>query len=170
MTPALAEAKRERLADKQNRPSELLVIAPARDWVCTSCGGTGDLLTIDRPGPLCLSCANLDDLEFLPSGDARVTRCAKRSRQHAVRGRGAMEPVTQALRAPRNPRRARRDRPGEEDGLNPFGPSAARRLRLPVRGLVISAHEQPGAVTIPAAPPSRPVTREPPASARPDRF
>ena len=52
------------------RPSGLVVIQPVRDWVCAECGGTGDLLRMDDAGPLCLSCADLDHLVFLPSGDA----------------------------------------------------------------------------------------------------
>lgn len=78
VSPTLSEPERERLAEKQSRPPELLVIAPVRDWVCTSCDGTGDLLIMDTPGPLCLPCAHLDHLEFLPSGDAALTRRAKR--------------------------------------------------------------------------------------------
>ena len=58
------------------RPSGLVVIQPVRDWVCAECGGTGDLLRMDDAGPLCLSCADLDHLVFLPSGDAALTRRA----------------------------------------------------------------------------------------------
>lgn len=33
------------------------------------------MITLDRErGPLCLGCADVDHLEFLPSGDAAVTR------------------------------------------------------------------------------------------------
>ena len=34
---------------------------------------------MDAPGPLCLACADLDHLVFLPAGDAAVTRRAKRA-------------------------------------------------------------------------------------------
>jgi hypothetical protein len=66
-------------------PSELLVIQPVRDWTCAECRGTDDLLTMDDKGPLCLACADLDHLVFLPSGDAALTRRAeKASRLSAV--------------------------------------------------------------------------------------
>ncbi len=40
-------------------------------------GGTGDLLFMEDPGPLCLDCADFGHLVFLPSGDATLTRRAK---------------------------------------------------------------------------------------------
>lgn len=54
----------------------LLVIQPIRDWTCADCCGTGDLLRMDDAGPLCLPCADLDHLVFLPAGDAALTRRA----------------------------------------------------------------------------------------------
>ena len=48
-----------------------------REWACHRCGGTGDLLIMEDAGPACLRCAGLDDLEFLPAGDALLTRRAK---------------------------------------------------------------------------------------------
>ena len=34
---------------------------------------------MDEPGPLCLACADLDHLVFLPAGDAALTRRAKKA-------------------------------------------------------------------------------------------
>jgi hypothetical protein len=49
------------------------------------CGGRGDLLIMETPGPACLRCVGLDDLEYLPAGDALLTRRAKsKSSRHAV--------------------------------------------------------------------------------------
>jgi hypothetical protein len=79
LLPELSVAARERLVQRQSRPPELVVIAALNDWTCTACGGTGDLLIMDAPGPLCLVCADLDHLVFLPAGDAAVTRRAKRA-------------------------------------------------------------------------------------------
>lgn len=62
------------------RPSELLVIAPSRPWSCAVCAsefGRGEFLTMDDGGPLCLDCADLGHLEFLPRGDAALTRRAR---------------------------------------------------------------------------------------------
>jgi hypothetical protein len=56
-----------------------VVIQPIRDWACAECGGTGDLLRMDDAGPLCLTCADLDHLVFLPAGDPALTRRAMRA-------------------------------------------------------------------------------------------
>lgn len=85
LSPELSARERDRLAHRRSRPPELVVIAPLNDWTCAACGGTGDLLIMDTPGPLCLVCADLDHLVFLPAGDAALTRRAKRaSRLSAV--------------------------------------------------------------------------------------
>ena len=52
---------------------------PVKDWVCARCAGTGDLLTMDDAGPLCMTCADLDHLVFLGAGDAALTRRAKKA-------------------------------------------------------------------------------------------
>ena len=86
VSPELSEKKRERLAETASRAPELVVIQPLNtEWVCHRCGGTGDLLIMENPGPACLRCAGLDDLEYLPAGDALLTRRAKsKSSRHAV--------------------------------------------------------------------------------------
>jgi hypothetical protein len=78
--------KRQRLAEKASRAPELVVIRPLNSlWTCHRCGGTGDLLVMDNPGPACLRCVGLDDLEFLSAGNALLTRRAKaKSVRHAV--------------------------------------------------------------------------------------
>jgi hypothetical protein len=78
VSPELSEAKRERLTQRQSRAPDLVVISPLKDWTCTSCGGTGSLLFMEGDGPLCLSCADLDHLDFLPAGDAALSRRAKK--------------------------------------------------------------------------------------------
>lgn len=86
VSPELSEAKRERLAEKARRGAELVVVQPLNaEWTCHRCGGTGDLLMMEPPGPACLRCIGLDDLEFLPAGDARLTRRVKaNSTKYAV--------------------------------------------------------------------------------------
>lgn len=85
VSPQLSEAKRQRLLERQGQPPDLVVISPVNDWACTTCSGTGDLLIMDEAGPVCLSCADLDHLVFLPSGDAALTRRARKaSRLSAV--------------------------------------------------------------------------------------
>jgi hypothetical protein len=77
VSPELSERKLERLAERQSRPPDLVVISPTRDWTCSACEGTGDLLIMDTPGPLCLTCAEMDHLVYLPAGEAALTRRAK---------------------------------------------------------------------------------------------
>jgi hypothetical protein len=98
VSPVLSEKKRERLAEKTNRAPELVVIQPLNgDWTCHRCGGTDGLLIMEDPGPACPRCAGLDDLVFLPSGNALLTRRVKaKSAKSAVvvrfsRSRGRYE-------------------------------------------------------------------------------
>src|SRR4030088_1745049 len=96
--PEPPEKKRERLVEKASRPPELVVIQPLNNaWTCHKCGKNGDLLVMEDPGPACLRCVGLDDLEFLSAGNALLTRRAKaKSPRHAVvvrfsRSRGRYE-------------------------------------------------------------------------------
>jgi hypothetical protein len=60
------------------RAPDLVMIRPLnREWTCHRCGNTGDLLMMENPGPACLACVGLDDLEFLPAGDALLSRRVK---------------------------------------------------------------------------------------------
>jgi hypothetical protein len=65
-----------------NASQELKVCISTRASVCDECGqklGNGAWIALggDR-GALCLSCADLDHLVFLPSGDTALTRRARR--------------------------------------------------------------------------------------------
>jgi hypothetical protein len=77
LAPELSERKRGQLAERASRPPDLVVVEPLRDWKCAGCGGTGGRLIMDAVGPLCLTCADLDHLVYLPRGDAALTRRAK---------------------------------------------------------------------------------------------
>lgn len=76
VSPQLSPARRGRLAERSSRPPDLVVISPVKAWTCTVCVGTGDLLLMGDDGPVCMRCAGLDHLEFLPAGDAGLTRKA----------------------------------------------------------------------------------------------
>ncbi|CAN5170727.1 hypothetical protein BH20VER2_BH20VER2_16100 [soil metagenome] len=64
------------------KPGELLVFLVRTDTKCAECGDEllrGRMITLEKArGALCLSCADLDGLEFLPRGDAALTRRATR--------------------------------------------------------------------------------------------
>jgi hypothetical protein len=79
VSPELSEQKRQRLAERQSRPPDLVAIVPLGDWTCSQCGGTGGFLLMEEPGPMCLACADLDHLVFLPAGDATLSRRAKKA-------------------------------------------------------------------------------------------
>jgi hypothetical protein len=57
----------------------LVVVSPLKDWTCVECAGGGHFLKMDDAGPLCLSCADLDHLVYLPAGDAALTRRARKA-------------------------------------------------------------------------------------------
>lgn len=86
LSSELPESKQKRLVEKARRAPELVVVQPLnKEWTCHRCGGSGDLLIMENAGPACLRCAGLDDLEFLPAGDALLTRRVKAaSARHAV--------------------------------------------------------------------------------------
>ena len=75
----LPAQKRERITKTLDSPPDLVVVQPIRDWTCAECEGTGDLLIMDDGGSLCLACAEMDHLVFLPSGEAALTRRAKKA-------------------------------------------------------------------------------------------
>lgn len=67
------------------KSEEIKVFISNRESKCGECGeelGRKAWITLDRDkGALCLTCADLDHLTFLPSGDAAVTR---RARKHSA--------------------------------------------------------------------------------------
>jgi hypothetical protein len=67
---------------------DIVVFSIRRDTNCARCNkamSDGSFLTLRENQPLCMECANLADLAFLPSGDPAVTRRAgKHSSRKAV--------------------------------------------------------------------------------------
>ena len=68
---------------------KLKVFISNRESTCDEChekpGRQAWILLAGERGALCLACADLDHLAFLPSGNAALTRRAKKhSRLHAV--------------------------------------------------------------------------------------
>ena len=72
----------------KSRDNEIVVFCLRKETQCAECGcelRKGSFLRLDQEKALCLSCADLDHLEFLPRGDAAVTRRAsKYSKLRAV--------------------------------------------------------------------------------------
>jgi hypothetical protein len=86
LSPDLPDKQAEHVAQRQPAASDLVVIQPLKDFTCAECGDErGDLLIMDDAGPVCMGCADMDHLVFLPAGDAALTRRAKKaSRLSAV--------------------------------------------------------------------------------------
>lgn len=71
-------------ATKANRPGEIVVFSVLSASVCSSCAANieqGNLLRLEKEQPLCLTCADLDHLVYLPAGDPALSR---RSRKHST--------------------------------------------------------------------------------------
>jgi hypothetical protein len=79
VSPELSEKKQQRLIEKASAPKELVVFSTLRDSQCSECHeelGKGSFLTLENGAALCLDCADLGHLVFLPSGDSALTRRA----------------------------------------------------------------------------------------------
>jgi hypothetical protein len=79
LSPDLTEKEQERTVERQKRPPDLVAISPINEWECALCGGTGPYLLMEEPGPICLTCAEMDHLVFLPAGDGTLSRRAKKA-------------------------------------------------------------------------------------------
>ncbi|WP_153409176.1 DUF2293 domain-containing protein [Nocardia macrotermitis] len=78
LSPDLSPARREQMVQRQNKAPDLQVVAATGDWTCAECADTGPYRIMSDAGSLCLTCADLDHLEFLPAGDAALSRRAKK--------------------------------------------------------------------------------------------
>jgi hypothetical protein len=81
VSPSLSKQKQQRLEEKLNQPAKPVVFQNLRQAQCSECGGEiaqGSFLSMEMEQPLCLQCARLNDLEFLPSGDTALTRRASK--------------------------------------------------------------------------------------------
>jgi hypothetical protein len=77
----LSPAATERVQKKLTKQEDLVVFQIVRDSQCSECGVEllrDDFLFKEKERVLCMACADLDELVFLPSGDAAVTRRARK--------------------------------------------------------------------------------------------
>ena len=78
----LSPPREKRLKEKLNKAPEIVVfLLTGEDTHCSECGAeivSNGPFCLEKEVPLCLSCADLDHLEFLPSGDATLTRRARK--------------------------------------------------------------------------------------------
>jgi hypothetical protein len=67
--------------DTSKSGKDIVIFSIVRDSKCFECGvelWKGNFLKMEKDRPLCLECADLDHLVFLPSGDAALTRRSRR--------------------------------------------------------------------------------------------
>lgn len=80
----LAQRKAKRLSDKLTKAPDLVVFEKvSEEGNCSECGAElikGNLLFMEKGKALCLVCADLDHLVFLPAGDTALSR---RSRKYS---------------------------------------------------------------------------------------
>lgn len=62
------------------RAKDIVVVDALKDWTCAGCGVDDHAwLRMDDVGPLCLDCADLGHLVYLPRGDAALSRRARKA-------------------------------------------------------------------------------------------
>lgn len=80
-----ADAAKAARAGPPRRPKRMKVLVADNALTCERCGVACDFLLKGKTSGVCMDCADLGHLEFLPSGDPALTRRAtEASRQSAV--------------------------------------------------------------------------------------
>lgn len=81
ISPILSQQKQQRLIDKIEKSPEPVVYIIIKDSMCSKCQKEilrGNFLMTDNNKPYCMNCSPYKDLVFLPSGNALLTRRAKK--------------------------------------------------------------------------------------------
>jgi len=100
VSPALSERKEQQIKERLSRAAQPVVFQILRASQCSECDAEldqGGFIFMEAEQPLCLACAHMGDLEFLPAGDTALTRrAAQYSQRNAVvvrfsRSRGRYE-------------------------------------------------------------------------------
>jgi len=79
LSPALTAAEQARLETKAAKPPEIVAVEASHEWKCHRCSATGTWLVMEAEGPACLGCLGFGDLVMLPSGDALLSRRARKA-------------------------------------------------------------------------------------------
>ncbi|MGQ0838705.1 DUF2293 domain-containing protein [Actinokineospora sp.] len=77
--PDLPETRRAKLLERQHKVPDLVAFTATKPWYCAQCRETGEFHLLEDDLPLCLDCADMGHLEFLPAGDAALTRRARKA-------------------------------------------------------------------------------------------
>ncbi|OGV70719.1 MAG: hypothetical protein A3K19_27400 [Lentisphaerae bacterium RIFOXYB12_FULL_65_16] len=84
LRPGLSPKRQEATVEKAQKAPELAVFEAFHDQACSECNATveaGGLVFMEKGKPVCLTCADLDHLTLLPSGDPALTRRARKHSQ-----------------------------------------------------------------------------------------
>jgi hypothetical protein len=88
VSPELSEKKLSKITKELNQPPELTVFQVRRDSKCVQCGTEilrGSLLLLEQERPLCMTCSGFKGFIYLPAGNAKLSRLAKKlSGRYAV--------------------------------------------------------------------------------------
>jgi len=78
----LPAKQQDRLRERLSAPPEIVVFWALRDSRCSQCEAElphGSFLLVENGKPLCMTCADLDHLVHVPSGNPALTRRARRN-------------------------------------------------------------------------------------------
>lgn len=81
ISPLLSEKKQENLKKKLESPPELVAYIILKNSQCSQCNEElwkGSILYVEEGQSFCLNCAGFGDFAFLSSGNAALTRTAKK--------------------------------------------------------------------------------------------
>jgi len=136
----LSEKKSERLQQKLTKAPDLVVfVTTSDDAKCSECGDEippGEFLFLEVHMPLCVCCADLDHLVFLPSGDTAMTRRAKK---HSVLSAVVMKFIRSRKRYERQGLLVSKEAlaQAEEDFITDADQRAARRVAAAAQRVVV---------------------------------
>jgi len=98
LSAAIPEPKQKAIKEKLEKPEPPTVFDVIRPTECSECGieiWKGGMIYLEQRKALCLACARMNDLEYLPAGDTALTR---RATKHSSRcGRGALQPLARTV-------------------------------------------------------------------------
>ncbi|MFI5952504.1 DUF2293 domain-containing protein [Cryptosporangium sp. NPDC051539] len=78
LAPGLTEARRATLTERARAAPDLVAHVADEPRTCTGCGGPAGFFVTEGDDTLCLACADLDHLAYLPAGNAALSRRAKK--------------------------------------------------------------------------------------------
>jgi len=82
ISPHLSDKEIDKIKEKLEKAPQLSVFIISKDAECSACKtnvNRNDFLYMEAGQPFCMKCAGFDELAYLPSGDAKLTRAATKN-------------------------------------------------------------------------------------------